>query len=140
TLQAWGLRSVQGLAGYWRALRELRPLLRAERVRMVHCGRCLPEGVMALALKWCCRVPYLCYVHGEDVTTAADSREHAWLVRRVLANAAFLIANSHNTERILRDEWGVPADDIRVLHPGVDTCYFTPGGRDPALRARLGWG
>ena len=49
---------------------------------MVHCGRCLPEGVMGLALKWSHRLPYLCYVHGEDVSTATESRELAWLVRR----------------------------------------------------------
>ncbi|HEY7314591.1 MAG TPA: glycosyltransferase family 4 protein [Gemmataceae bacterium] len=140
TLKAWGLRSLTGLTGYWRALRRLRPLLRSERIEMVHCGRCLPEGVMALALKWRYRLPYLCYVHGEDVTTAMYSREHAWMVRRVLHNAEFLIANSRNTERVLRDEWGLSAERVRVLHPGVDTDYFSPAGRDRAIRERLGWG
>jgi phosphatidylinositol alpha-1,6-mannosyltransferase len=140
TLPAWGLRSVQGLSGYWRALKGLRAALCEERVRMVHCGRCLPEGVMALALRLWYRLPYLCYVHGEDVTTAVYSRELAWLARRVLENAEFLIANSRNTARILREEWAVPAERIRVLHPGVDTGYFTPAARDPAARERLGWG
>jgi phosphatidylinositol alpha-1,6-mannosyltransferase len=140
TLKAWGLRSLSGLAGYWRALRRLGPLLRSERVEMVHCGRCLPEGVMALALKWRYGVPYLCYVHGEDVTTAACSREHAWMVRGVLRNAEFLIANSRNTARILHLEWGVPAERVCVLHPGVDTDYFCPAGDDRAIRQRRGWG
>jgi phosphatidylinositol alpha-1,6-mannosyltransferase len=140
TLKAWGLRSLSGLAGYWRALRRLRPLLHSERVEMVHCGRCLPEGVMALALKWRYGLPYLCYVHGEDVTTATYSREHAWMVRRVLRNAEFLIANSQNTERVLRDEWGIAAERVCVLHPGVDTDYFSPGGDDRTIRERLGWG
>src|SRR5581483_11787156 len=99
TMKAWGLRSLSGLAGYGRALRRLGPLLRSEHIEMIHCGRCLPEGVMALALKWRYGVPYLCYVHGEDVATATDSREHAWMVRRVMRNAEFLIANSQNTER-----------------------------------------
>jgi phosphatidylinositol alpha-1,6-mannosyltransferase len=139
-LKAWGLRSVEGLRGYWRALKALWPLVRAEGVRRVHCGRCLPEGVMALALKCSHRLPYLCYVHGEDVTTAKYSREHTWLVRRVLANADFLIANSRNTGRILREEWGMAPGRVRVLHPGVDTRYFTPAARDPEARARLGWG
>src|SRR5689334_21407259 len=67
TLPAWGLRSRQGLAGYWGALRGIWPLLGREGVRMVHCGRCLPEGLLGLALKLSRRLPYLCYVHGEDV-------------------------------------------------------------------------
>jgi phosphatidylinositol alpha-1,6-mannosyltransferase len=106
---------------------------------MVHSGRCLPEGLMALALRMWAGVPYACYVHGEDVTMATTSRELRWLVRRVLHGAAFLIANSRNTEDLLREEWQVPADRVRMLHPGVDTARFVPARRDPEVRARLGW-
>ena len=106
---------------------------------MVHCARCLPEGVMALALKASARVPFACYVHGEDVTTATSSRELRWLVHRVLRTADFVIANSRNTERILREEWGLPDGRIRVLYPGVDTKRFIPAPRDPDIRGRLGW-
>jgi phosphatidylinositol alpha-1,6-mannosyltransferase len=140
SMQAWGLRSVEGLRGYWRALNHLRALVRAQRVKRVHCGRCLPEGVMALALKWWTGLPYLCYVHGEDVSTAANSREYTWLVRRVLGGAEFMIANSRNTERLLRTEWHVHPERVCVLHPGVDTRYFVPAGRNNQVRARLGWG
>lgn len=140
TLKAWGLRSLSGLSGYWRALRQLRPLLRSERVEMIHCGRCLPEGMMALVLKWRYGVPYLCYVHGEDVTTAICSREYSWMLRRVLSNAEFLIANSQNTQRVLHDQWDMPAQRVCVLHPGVDTDYFSPAEDDGTLRERLGWG
>jgi phosphatidylinositol alpha-1,6-mannosyltransferase len=138
-MQAWGLRSLSGLWGYARGLRHLRRLAKAEGVTVVHCGRCLPEGVMALALKWTRRIPYLCYVHGEDVSTATCSREHSFLVRHVLRGAEFLIANSRNTERLLLDEWHVPPERIAVLHPGVDTGYFRPAERDRAVRTRLGW-
>ena len=72
SLPAWGVRSLRGLAGYWRALRGLWPVLDREHVRLIHCGRCLPEGVLALILKRCRRIPYFCYVHGEDVATAAQ--------------------------------------------------------------------
>jgi phosphatidylinositol alpha-1,6-mannosyltransferase len=139
-MSAWGLRSWQGLKGYWRALRRLRPLLRSEGVRRIHCGRCLPEGVMALALKWWTGTPYVCYVHGEDVNTATESRELSWLVRRVLRGADFTIPNSRNTMRLLTEEWGLPPERVRLLHPGVDTQRFTPADRDPAARAALGWG
>jgi phosphatidyl-myo-inositol dimannoside synthase len=138
-MRAWGIVSLEGLRGYARAIRRLRRLIASERIGMIHSSRCLPEGVMALALKLCTRVPYACYVHGEDVGTACSSREHRWLADRVLRHASFLIANSRNTERILIEEWGVAAERIRLLHPGVDTDRFEPDARNPSLRAELGW-
>jgi phosphatidylinositol alpha-1,6-mannosyltransferase len=95
---------------------------------------------MGLALRLWTGVPYACYVHGEDVGTAHYSREHRWLADRVLRGATFLIANSRNTERILTEDWGVPRDRIRLLHPGVDTGRFVPAAPDQQSRAALGWG
>lgn len=138
TLQAWGLRSLTGLKGYVRAVRELLRLVRREKVQEVYCGRCVPEGVMALALKLWTGLPYACYVHGEE--GAPDSREYNWLVRRVFRNADFLIANTRNTMRVMREDWDVPAARLRLMHPGVDTRRFKPAGRDPAVRNALGWG
>jgi phosphatidylinositol alpha-1,6-mannosyltransferase len=94
---------------------------------------------MALAMKWWLGVPYLCYVHGEDVNAASTSREQSWLVRRVLRGADFVIPNSRNTERILFEEWGLPPERVRLLHPGVDTNRFVPAARSPAVRSKLGW-
>jgi phosphatidylinositol alpha-1,6-mannosyltransferase len=139
-LRAWGIMNVEGLRGYARAVHRLRRQMAAERIDMVHCARCLPEGVMALALKLWTGTPYACYVHGEDVGTARDSREHRWLAERSLRNASFLIANSRNTERILSEEGGIATDRIRLLHPGVDTARFVPAACDPSARTELGWG
>jgi phosphatidylinositol alpha-1,6-mannosyltransferase len=139
TMRQWGLRSFEGLRGYWRSVRRLRRLARAEGVRMVHAGRCLPEGIMALGLKCRCRIPYACYVHGEDVNAASTSREQSWLVRRALGNAAYVIPNSKNTERILREDWHLPPERIHLLHPGVDTDRFVPAPHDASVRQRLGW-
>ncbi len=139
-MRAWGLRSVDGLRGYLRSVRRLGRLARAEGVGLVHAGRCLPEGVMARALRAWCGLPYVCFVHGEDVTCATTSRELTWLARRALHGATFTIANSHNTARILREEWGLPDDRVRLLHPGVDTRWFVPASRNSAVRARFGWG
>src|SRR5262249_6378383 len=105
-----------------------------------HCGRCLPEGWMALVVSQLTGVPYALYVHGEEMNTASTSRELTWMARRVLARAQFIIANSRNTPGILCNEWNLPVERIRVLHPGVDTKRFVPAPRDPAARARLGWG
>jgi phosphatidylinositol alpha-1,6-mannosyltransferase len=138
-LNTWGLLSLAGLRGYWRSVRALRGVIRAENVRALQCGRCLPEGWMAWLLRRRLGIPYACYVHGEEMNYAASSRELSWMMRRVLSDADFFIANSRNTERILREGWGLPANRIHVLHPGVDTGRFRPAPADPAVRQRLGW-
>ncbi len=140
TMNEWGVVSLSGSLGYLRALRRLRTLVREEQVTSVHSGRCLPEGVMARALKSLCGVPYVCYVHGDDVRSASLSRELSWLVRWVFSGAEYLVANCNNTAKILVDEWGQPPTHLAVLHPGVDTRRFAPARRDPAVRERLGWG
>lgn len=138
-LPTWGIVSLVGSRAYWRAIGSLRRLVRGERIGMLHCGRCLPEGLMALALKWWCGVPYLCYAHGEEVQYANDSRELGWLLRRVMRGADRIIANSTNTRMILTRDWQVPEDRIYVLHPGVDTTHFVPAERDLEVRRSLGW-
>lgn len=139
TFPSWSLLSTQGLRSYWQALRGVRRLVKEHQVSAIHCGRCIPEGVVAMLLGSVYRLPYLCYVHGEELTTMATSRELGWWTRRALHGAKLLIANSENTAGILRRDWQLPADRVQVMHPGVDTQRFTPGPRDAAVRARLGW-
>ncbi len=136
---SWGLRSLTGLRFYWSAYRHLKTLVKAHKIRTVHCGRCLPEGVMGLMLNLRFRLPYLCYVHGEDVQTASASRELSWLIRRVFGRASRLIANSHNTANTLCEQWGVDRQKIEILHPGMDANRFVPAAPDPAFRQSMGW-
>jgi phosphatidylinositol alpha-1,6-mannosyltransferase len=139
TLPHWGVTSWKGFRGYWNTVRRLQPIVRAHRVDMIHCARVLPEGVMALGMKMRFGIPYLCYVHGEDITTARDSREYVFLIHRVIRGAERLIANSHNTKSILCEEWKVPSNRVNVLHPGVDTTRFSPAMHNLAARCDLGW-
>ncbi|GAB5415419.1 MAG: hypothetical protein Cons2KO_30220 [Congregibacter sp.] len=84
-------------------------------------------------------IPYICFIHGEDVQTAAESRELTWIVRKVLRGARKLIANSHNTEALLQNKWQAPDSKIVVLHPGMDANRFVPATPDEELLARMGW-
>jgi phosphatidylinositol alpha-1,6-mannosyltransferase len=136
---AWG--------GYWRALRALRQVARLHGIEQVHAGRCLPEGWIALSLRLCQGLPYVCYVHGEEVKREPRgsggmmaSRQYRWITWLVLRGARFLLANSRFTEHVLRKEWHLPGKRIRLLHPGVDTTRFGPAARSDEARARLGWG
>jgi phosphatidylinositol alpha-1,6-mannosyltransferase len=140
TFSSWGIPSWSELPGYGRAILALRRLVRAENVRMIHVARCLPEGLIALVLRWLTGARFGCYVHGEEMSLATTSREITWLMRRVICGSDFFIANSRNTAGILESDWGISPDRIHVLHPGVDTARFVPAARDRGVRAELGWG
>ena len=147
SMPEFGVTSVAGLRAQWRALRALRGIVKREEIERVHAGRCLPEGWLALLLRRWHRLPYLCYVHGEEVSRVPreggggpmSSRQLRWMTGAVLQGAAGLIANSRNTARLLEGQWQVRPERIRLLHPGVDTCRFAPAARDPDRRAALGW-
>lgn len=147
SLRETGIFSWAGLHGYWNVVSYLKRLHRQSPLSAVHCARCITEGWAGWLFWRLTGVPYLCYVHGEDVNWSPhgerlgvmSSRQHRWMARRVLRDAFLLIANSHNTRQILQDIWNVQADRIRVVHPGVDTRLFVPAARSSRIRSPLGW-
>jgi len=139
TLDEWGLRSWQALRCYWGLFRKLRRIVREENVTAIHCGRCLPEGWLAYLFRKIYGIPYVCYIHGEDVESAASSRELSWMVQGIVTHSDRRIANRENTASLLTDCWQVPRSQISVLHPGVDTTGFVPAPRDEAVQMQLGW-
>jgi phosphatidyl-myo-inositol dimannoside synthase len=142
-----GLGSLSGLIGYARAFGALHRIARSERASQVHAGSCLPEGWLALLLRWTSGLRYLVYVHGEEVKLAStgepagmmSSRQLRWMTGAVLHGADLIVANSQHSARILQQEWAFPSERVRVLYPGVDTAHFTPADRSAAVRQQLGW-
>lgn len=122
----WGIRSMTGLKFYLRTWKKLVKLAKKESIKQVHCGRVLPEGFAALLLKLTHRVPYTCYVHGEDVETALTSRELKFLTGQVMHYAERIVANSNNSKQILTKKWNLPDHKVTVMTPGVDIEKFRP--------------
>ena len=135
--------SLAGCVGSLRAWRTLGQLGRSAGARLTHAASALPEGWLAMLLKLAYGWSYVCYAHGEELKLARtgrmSSRQLRWMTRVVLHRANLVIANSRNTADILRSEWRLPATQVRVLHPGVDTEIFLPAERLPEQRAELGW-
>lgn len=148
TFADWGLASWCGLSDYWRAFRAVRQIVKSRGIEHIHCGRCLPEGLIALMVNKLDGIPFSCYVHGEDANAvslgAADgvlsSRQLRWMTRQVMISTSAVIANSRNSARIASGQWGLPAERVKLLHPGCDTNYFVPAARDATVRKSLGWG
>ena len=135
----WGLSSSRGISAYVRAARAIVRLVRARPPDQIHCGKCLPEGLLATGMLRWRGIPFCCFVHGEELTLAATSRELKWLTKTVIGSADTLIANSAHTQSILATDWGIHADKVTVLHPGVDTQRFVPAVADDDVRKSLGW-
>ena len=135
----WGLASTKGLGFYWETIRKVLKLVKEHGIEEVHCGRVIPEGVIARALKLLAGARYNCFVHGEDVETAATSREHSLLVKNVCKNASMLICNSENTANIVHKLGFDSGSKCEVLHPGVDTSRFEVAAPDTSFRQKMGW-
>ncbi len=148
TLTDWGMASPSSFAAYWRAFWAVAQVVKDRGIERIHCGRCVPEGWMALGLKLLYGIPYDCYVHGEDANAASSghadgvlsSRQLRFMTKLVLQNVDRVIANSHNSARIVREQWNVPANRVQLLHPGCDTNYFVPAQPSREIRDQLGWG
>jgi len=135
----WGIASITGLSYYWRTFRVLRRLIKSHDIKSIHCGRCLPEGVIGYLLSRWYRIPLLCFIHGEDIETASMSRELSLLVKMVLNHSTALVCNSENTAQLMVRNWGTQAEKINVLHPGVDSAKFVPADSNDAEKSQLGW-
>jgi phosphatidylinositol alpha-1,6-mannosyltransferase len=134
----WGLSHPRGITHHLAAARAIRR--RARRLgsgTVVHCGRVLPEGVAARLARMAGGPPFACWVHGEDLATARTSRELTWVTEWVLAAASVVFANSHNTKAFV-GTFGVTADRIEVVHPGVDCERFHPRNDGRPIRNRHG--
>ncbi|MFT5813101.1 MAG: phosphatidylinositol alpha-1,6-mannosyltransferase [Psychroserpens sp.] len=135
----WSLLSLSGILFYLRLFIDTWKVIKKHNIGVIHCGRCIPEGFIAYLIKFILKVPYYCYIHGEDVENAATSRALRWIVNRSFKEAALLICNSENSKRVLLAHWNVNPDNIRVITPGVDTSQFKPARRNADLRVHFGW-
>lgn len=135
TYTRWGMLHSKGLVRHLRIAAAARRL--SPGASVVHCARALPEGLDALLASAATGRPFICWTHGEELAFVRSSRELSWLMNLVFRRAAAIVANSRNTLTQL-EQAGAPIERAEVIHPGVDTVRFQPGG-EPArrLRARL---
>jgi phosphatidylinositol alpha-1,6-mannosyltransferase len=111
----------------WRCVRQ-------HHVNAIHAGRPLHEGLVARWMNIRYGIPYLCFIHGEDINVATTSRELKVLTHSVLRNAYRLVANSNFTVGLLRNDWQVPEEKFALMHPGIDVSQFSDLDRDPGAR------
>jgi phosphatidylinositol alpha-1,6-mannosyltransferase len=139
TSPEWGFVSRIGLCFYIRSAIRVRKLIKRNKITQLHCGRVLPEGVIAWILNLFTGIPYVCYVHGEDLETAQSSREQYFICGQVIKRAKTIICNSQNSANIVAKFGAQAIAKTQVLHPGVDSDVFVPKEKDEAVLSTLGW-
>ncbi len=135
----WGFASLQGLRFYWRSARMVRRFIQQKNITELHCGRVLPEGVIAWLLNIFTGIPYVCYVHGEDLETAKSSREQYFICGQVIKRAKMIVCNSQNSANIVAEFGDSAKAKARVMHPGVDKNIFFPAPVNQQTKDALGW-
>ena len=135
----WGLNSKSGITFYFRTVKQVLKLIKRHNINEIHCGRVIHEGVIARVVKLITGVPFICFVHGEDVETAATSREQALLVKWVCKGSKKLVCNSENSRNLVAGLGFESTSKCEVLNPGVDTSRFVPALADQAFRTKMEW-
>jgi phosphatidylinositol alpha-1,6-mannosyltransferase len=135
----WGFKSLIGLRFYFRCFWQLKQIIKEHQIDEVHCCRVIHEGVNAWLIKLFIGVPFVVFVHGEDVETVATSREQDLMVKQVCKSAKQIICNSHNTASIVARHKYAPLSATQVLHPGANTQHFVPANRTEEAKKNLEW-
>ena len=116
----------KSLRRYAEICRELHSIIVSNDVVGIHAARPLHEGLLARWLFFRYRIPYLCFVHGEDVNVAMTSRELKFITASVLKHSHRIVANSHFTVNLLRNDWKISSNKIVLMHPGIDCSLYHP--------------
>jgi phosphatidylinositol alpha-1,6-mannosyltransferase len=107
-----------------------------DRVEVVHAGQLFPVGLAVYLIHRLTSVPYVVYVHGEELTTLGRAAVAGWAIRKVLSRALAVFVNSRFTWGQARAA-GVPEARLHLVRPGVDLSRFRPGD-GARWRARYG--
>jgi phosphatidyl-myo-inositol dimannoside synthase len=106
-----------------------------KRPQVVHCGQILETGWYAPWLKRWFGVPYIIHTYGEELSTYGGNPRLLGWMQRVLAGASAVTTISAHSESLLHRVAGYERP-IVLVHPGVNTDRFIPGGGF-GVRARL---
>ncbi len=96
-----------------------------EGVDVLHAGQLFPVGLAVYLVHRLTGVPYVVYVHGEELTTLGRRSLAGWAIRRVVGRAGAVFVNSRFTWGQAR-AFGVPEARLRLVRPGVDVARFRP--------------
>jgi phosphatidylinositol alpha-1,6-mannosyltransferase len=127
----------ESLAEYTRMTFAATRVVRRDRIDLVHCARVIPEGLVALMLKRALGVPYVVWVHGEEVSMYLNYWGKRALMPEIFQEARAVICNS-TFSRERAHTAGAPPERLHVVNPAVDAERFAGPFDTTDLRERFG--
>ncbi len=106
-------------------------IIKKEKITLLQAGQILPIGTAVYFLHKILKIPYIVYVYGQDLIIVRHSKRKIGLIKRILANAEFVIANSNYTKK-LSVQLGATTNKTIVVYPSpiglirtdIDQQYF----------------
>ena len=127
----------ESLAAYTRMMMAASRIVTRERIDVVHCARVIPEGIVGAMLARTHGVPYVVWVHGEEVSMYLRYWGKQTLMPQILRGARGVICNS-SFSRERAHTAGAPSERLHVVHPCVDASRFVGPFDTNAIRERYG--
>ena len=94
----------------------------------IHCGDLFPQDFAGMLLRRLGGVPFLVYVHGDELSQTQHRRLQPRLRDIIYRSANSVVAaNRFAYDRVV-DILGTP-ENVTMITPGVDTTLFSPGPR-----------
>lgn len=93
------------------------------KVDVLHCARVIPEGLVGLCVSRLLRIPFVVWVHGEEVAIYRNYSVKRRLMPMVFRNARAVLCNSTTTMTSALDS-GAPGTATHLIHPGIDGTQF----------------
>jgi phosphatidylinositol alpha-1,6-mannosyltransferase len=118
----------------WKVLRTIR----REKIDVICVCELSSGSWLGLLLKRFLGIPYINYIHGEEITTEVPYRLFGRRRRLYLHKAAAVVAVSEFTRNALIEKMEVAPERIELIVNGVDAERFQPGPRPRDLEDRYG--
>ncbi|NBC13103.1 MAG: glycosyltransferase [Gammaproteobacteria bacterium] len=121
-----------------KVLRKAIGMIRREGIDVVCVCELSSGSWLGLLLRRMLGIPYINYIHGEEITTDVPYRLFGRRRRQYLHKADAVVAVSEFTRRALIDKMGVAPERIELIVNGVDAERFQPGPKPVGLLERYG--
>ena len=97
-------------------IRYFKLLVKQHDIELIQAGQILPIGTLAMIYKKQKKIPYLFYAHGLDILLPQKFMRKKTLLKKIIANAQAIIANSYFTKDELI-KLGAKPEQVTVIYP-----------------------
>jgi phosphatidylinositol alpha-1,6-mannosyltransferase len=95
------------------------------KVKKLHCGQILSNGIAGFLCKKILKIPYVIWVYGSETIRFGNTGYLSFIMKKILSSAELIIVNSSFTqEEYIR--FGADKEKLFKITPGVDTVLFRP--------------